>query len=103
MTPFLENVDLIIGSHTQSVIENPETVNGVFVTQGGKEGYYLGKILVSFDENWDKKISGELIPMSLEMPNDPRIEKLIEIFEDNSGYINPRKKDLKGKNHGSDN
>lgn len=102
MTAKLKNVDIIIGSHTQTVIEKPEKTNGVFVIQGGKEGYYLGKILVSFDEDWDKDISGELIPMSLEMPNDPRIEQLIKIYEDNSGYINPRKKDLRGINHGSD-
>jgi len=90
----LENIDLIIGGHSQTVVTEPEKTNGIVVAQSGKEGYYLGKILVDFNGSGSHVIRGELVPMLLEMPNDPQIEKLVELFEKHSGHMNPRKRDL---------
>ena len=87
---------------TRKHTKKSKKTNGVFVTQGGKEGYYLGKISITFNEEWEKEITGELISMTLEMPNDPKIENLITIYEDRTGHINPRKKELIGKIDGND-
>lgn len=92
----ISGVDIIIGGHTQTVVENPGRNSNIFVAQAGKEGYYLGKITVNLDEGMVRNIVGELIPMTIDMPDDQGIMELITIYETTTGHINPRKKELSG-------
>ena len=40
----INGLHTIIGGHSQSAIETPETVNGALIAQAGKEGYYIGVV-----------------------------------------------------------
>ncbi len=90
-------VTAIVGGHTQSVLPAPERVGDVFVLQAGKEGYYVGVLELKLnDRNRVVSGSGYLEAMTLERPDDPRVMKLIEEYEQRTGFINRRKLRLKG-------
>ena len=42
-------IDVIIGSHTQTVLESPEKVEKTVIVQSGKDGYYVGHLRLSFN------------------------------------------------------
>ena len=93
----VSGIDVIIGGHTQTAVKSPEEINGTLVVQAGKDGYYTGVVTIDLDAN--NKVthkSGELVPMTLEMPDDPRILTLISAFEKKTGFVNHRKQEVKG-------
>jgi len=97
MAEALPWVTAIVGGHTQSVLEEPVQVGDVFVLQAGKEGYYVGVLELKLnDRNQVVSGSGYLEAMTLERPDDPRVMKLIEEYEQRTGFINRRKLRLKG-------
>lgn len=71
-------IDVIIGSHTQTVLASPEKVGNTLIVQAGKDGYYVGELKLTFDEN--KNITdyeGQLVPMDISLPNDPKVVRMI--------------------------
>lgn len=75
-------IDLIISGHTQEVIKEPVKIGNTYLFEAGSDGYYLGKISLSFNKN--KKIQSlnyQLIPMELKLPNDPEISQLATNYD----------------------
>ncbi len=64
----VKGLDVIIGAHSQSVIREAEEVNGVLITQAGKEGYYVGVVEVKLEGKKILSKSGRLETMSFMMP-----------------------------------
>lgn len=95
----MDGIDVIIGGHSQSNLESPETVNGTLITQAGKEGYYIGVIDLTLDKGKVVDRSGRIDTMKFEMPDDPAIMNLIEEYEQKSGRVNHQKLRMKGKEH----
>jgi len=97
----LEGVDVIVGSHSQTVPEEPIVVNNILISQAGREGYYLGVIelkLSKYKKVDDRSIS--TVAMTQEMPDHTRVMELIKYYEDTSGLINRKKlKALHGTDH----
>ena len=89
----LTGVDVIIGAHSQTSLKTAQEINTILVAQAGKEGYYIGIIEVKLDEA--KKISsksGYLVPMTLDLPDHPRVMELIKEYEQKTGIVNRRKR-----------
>lgn len=99
MAEAIEGIDVIIGGHSQSNLESPETVNGTLITQAGKEGYYIGVIELTLEKGKVVDRSGRIDTMKFEMPDDPAIMKLIEEYEQKSGRVNHQKLRMKAENH----
>ena len=97
----LEGVDVIVGSHSQTVPEEPIVVNNILITQAGREGYYVGVVelkLSKYKKVDDRSIS--TIAMTQEMPDHNRVMELIKYYENTSGLINRKKlKALHGTDH----
>ncbi len=71
-------IDVIVGSHTQSVMEAPETVGETVIVQAGKDGYYVGHLRLTFDDkNSITAHDGELVAMDFPFPNDPTVVEMI--------------------------
>ena len=71
-------IDVIVGSHTQTVKEEPEVVGKTIIVQGGKDGYYVGHLTLRIDS--EKNIAsheGELIPMDISLTNEPAVVGMI--------------------------
>ena len=97
----LEGVDVIVGSHSQTVPEEPVVVNNILISQAGREGYYLGVIELKLSKY--KKVDDRLIStvaMTQEMPDHDRVMELVKYYEDTTGLINRKKlKVLHGTDH----
>ena len=97
----LKGVNIILGAHSQTVPKEPVIINDIFISQAGREGYYVG--LIELKLNKYKKIEEHImstISMTQDMPDHPRIMELIKYFEDTTGLINRKKLQvLDGKNN----
>ena len=97
----LEGVDVIVGSHSQTVPEEPIVVNNILISQAGREGYYIGVIELKLSKY--KKVDDRLIStvaMTQEMPDHDRVMELVKYYEDTTGLINRKKlKVLHGTDH----
>ncbi len=71
-------IDIIVGGHTQTVMETPEMVGETIIVQAGKDGYYVGHLRLTFDEN--NRITahdGELVAIDFHFPNDQIVVDMI--------------------------
>ena len=76
-------VDLIIGGHSHTFLEQPELVNGVLIATAGVGTDQIGRfdIVIDMDNNSVASYKWQLIPVSPEnCPNDKVLEKIL------SGY-----------------
>jgi 5'-nucleotidase len=77
-------VDLIIGGHTHTVLEQPELVNGILVAQAGVGTKQIGRfdIVVNTDTNDVHDYTWKLVPINKDnCPHDPGMEKTIARFK----------------------
>ena len=96
----IDGLDLIIGSHSQTKIESPKEVNDALIVQAGKSGYYVGVVEIKTNRGKVIEKTGRIDTMKFNMPDDPRIMKMIEEYELKTGRMNMRKKKLKEKTNG---
>ncbi len=90
----IDGIDVVIGAHSQSVIREPETVNGALIAQAGKEGYYVGIVTLEWDGETIVSKTGRIVPMTQAMPDDERVMEMIQYYEAHTGHINRRKLQL---------
>ncbi|MBU2574720.1 MAG: redoxin domain-containing protein [Elusimicrobia bacterium] len=79
MAEEFKEFDLIIGGHSQELLNKPLKAGNALIVQSGGNLQYAGKIVLRFDGN--KKLSDyayEPAPLTNEIPNDPQIESLIK-------------------------
>lgn len=92
----VDGIDAIIGAHSHTVVEDPPLVNDALIAQAGDDLNYLGKIVLTFDENKnlvDK--TGELIKLEDVEEKDEAVQEKIasyqndveEIFSRELAYI----------------
>ena len=98
MAKKLKDVDLIVGSHSQSLFETPEEFNNTLVVQAGKSGYQIGIVKISFSNGNVSKKEGRVDTMKFSLPDDPRIMSLINEYENRTGRINRNKLKRMNKN-----
>ena len=87
----IKDIDLIVGAHSQSLLEKPDKVNGALIVQAGKSGYQVGVTKLLIKNNKVINSSGRVDTMKFEMSDDPRIMKMIKEYEDRTGRINRKK------------
>jgi len=88
-----QDVDIIIGAHSQDIIKTPLKIGNTLIVQSGSEGYYLGKLDIEVSKE-GKIISADnqLLPMHIDLPNDSMIVDLLR------SYYTPRIRELIRKN-----
>ncbi len=84
-------VDIIIGGHSHTLVEEKTVVNDILITQAGSGTHQIGKIDVYFDEeNNPSDYDYEIVPINEETaPKDEVLEKVLE------GYKNETDKKYK--------
>ncbi len=79
----VEDLDLVIGGHSHSVVESPPVINDALVAQAGADTEYLGKINVKLDEEGDiTSKEGRLIDVDDIEDRDPEVTAEIDYYED---------------------
>lgn len=76
-------LDLIIGGHSHTTIENPTEINGVLIAQAGGDARYLGRIEVILQKGRPVKKSGRLIEVASIKGEIPKLKNMVAKFNDN--------------------
>ncbi len=76
-------IDLIVGGHSQTVLEEPVMENGVMIVQAGGNAGYVGELRFNVAGSKVKLEHHQLHPMELELPGHPEVLKLIDGLERN--------------------
>jgi 5'-nucleotidase len=78
-------IDLIIGGHTHTILDEPAEVNGILVTQAGIGTNQIGRfdIVIDTDTNKVHEYTWQLIPITpAHCPRDLEIESTVLRFKD---------------------
>lgn len=73
-------IDLIIGGHSQTVLDTLVTVAGVPIVQAGGNGGYVGEIRFSLEAGDFRVLEHVLHPLTLEMPGHPEMIKRMDQY-----------------------
>ncbi len=74
-------IDLIIGGHSQTVVEAPAIVGGVPIVQAGGGAGYVGEIRFKAGDSGFELLHYQLHPMTLELPGHAEVLKLIDTLD----------------------
>lgn len=75
----VNDIDVIVGAHSHTVMKDAEEVNGTVIVQAGSEGRYVGDLEISFNPE-DKKIVSykeNLVPINGEIKPDEKTEAVL--------------------------
>ena len=72
------NIDIIIGGHSQTVVEKPAKVNGVVIVQAGGNAGYVGEINLKVRRGRVRITGYNLHPMTLSLLGHPDMLKSID-------------------------
>jgi 5'-nucleotidase len=73
----VKGLDLIIGGHTHTRIDQPIVINGVPIVQAGEYGQFVGRLSLTYS-NGNLKVDGyKLIPVDDKIMGDNKINQLI--------------------------
>jgi 2',3'-cyclic-nucleotide 2'-phosphodiesterase (5'-nucleotidase family) len=77
----IQGIDVIIGSHSHTVLEKPLVENGTIICQAGQFGEYLGELIIDFDKEKKKihEFEARLISSHDYSPR-PKIIQLIDSY-----------------------
>ncbi len=74
-------IDVIIGGHTQTLLEQPVKIGHTIIVQAGSSGEHLGKLTLYLDrKNNINGYSNLLIPLNEQVPADPLVNAIIEQY-----------------------
>ena len=74
-------IDLIIGSHSQTVTQEPEMLNNTMIVQAGENGFRIGVLTLFFHNKKVQSIKNQLILLKEKDPDHPEIIKLIKEYK----------------------
>lgn len=80
----VEGLDVIVGGHSNTVIDPPREVNGVIIVQSGPYGRNLGRLVLEVDtaEGGITRCRGELLRVEADAAQpDPNVDKLVRRLE----------------------
>ncbi len=73
-------IDLIVGGHSQTAMDQPEVINGIPIVQAGGYAGYVGEIRFKVGDEGYELTQYHLHPLTQELPDDPEVMKLIDRF-----------------------
>jgi 5'-nucleotidase len=74
----VKGIDLIIGGHSHTKLDQPIIINGIPIVQTGEFGQYVGAISLSYSSGKLKTEGYRLIPVDDRVMGDEKINRMIE-------------------------
>lgn len=84
LTSHLPSLNLIIGGHSHTVIQNPTATNGVYITQAGSSLNYLGQVKVTLENGKVVATEGSLVDLNAQTDEDANVRAMIDNFNTNN-------------------
>jgi hypothetical protein len=81
----VKGIDLVVGGHDKQKTKDPFEADKTLIVQAGEKGQYQGMLEVTMDAN--KTAHNTLVPLSEEVPNDPKIKALLTEYNDKVAEI----------------
>lgn len=75
-------VGLIVGGHDHKVLNAPYLENGVPIVQAGDRGRFLGEVEVSLERGAPPRVSGRLLSVNADTPENPEVAALVRPYLD---------------------
>jgi len=77
----VDGIDVIIGGHSQTLLEQPVEINNTLIVQGGENGQRVGKLTLNFSEE-GKRVSynNEFIVLAKTIADDEAVRTLINKY-----------------------
>jgi 5'-nucleotidase / UDP-sugar diphosphatase len=87
----VKGIDLIIGGHTHTRLDQPVIVNGIPIVQAGEFGQFVGCLSLSYSSGKLKVENYKLIPVDDNIAGDEHINRLIEAQKEKIDFeiLNP--------------
>lgn len=88
LADYVQGIDLIVSGHGGKTLPAPEAVvPGTWIVAAGDLGRFLGRASVRFGGGGEgqravRDVSGDLIVMVPQLPNDPRLDPLFAAYEE---------------------
>lgn len=78
----IQGIDILIGSHSQTVLSSPEKHNNTIIVQAGKNSEFVGLLNIVYDKKNKNVMSfeGSVHPVLKDIPGDPAIGTLIQEY-----------------------
>jgi 2',3'-cyclic-nucleotide 2'-phosphodiesterase (5'-nucleotidase family) len=77
-----DGIDVIVGGHSHSMLAEPEYVDGTVIVQAWNHGLVLGRLDITVDDDEVIAYSGELIPITADIPDDPDVSAALQPYVD---------------------
>jgi len=74
----VKGIDLIIGGHSHTRLEQPVIINGTLIVQTGEFGQFVGKLSLTYSDGNLRFDSYKLLPVDDSLMGDKKINSLIE-------------------------
>lgn len=74
----VDEIDIIVGGHTHTLLEPPVHIGDTIITQVGDYGQYIGRLDVTVESSKVSKVDFELIPIDLSVPEDPEVAQFLK-------------------------
>jgi 2',3'-cyclic-nucleotide 2'-phosphodiesterase (5'-nucleotidase family) len=86
----MPELDLILGGHSHTLLEEPLIQNGVLITQAGRAIRRIGKTTILLEKGVVTKITNEIIDLTTwDGPEDPVVAERIKMYEGNLAWEQP--------------
>jgi len=78
----LGGLTALVMGHSQSYLRDPRFDNGAVVVQGGREGRYIGDVMIEVNGAGEvASIEGEVVPLDKTLKSDPHFTNLINEYK----------------------
>jgi 5'-nucleotidase len=74
----VSGIDIIVGGHTHTKLDQPLIVNGTVIVQAGEFGEFVGSLSLTYSDKNLKVAGYRLIPVDDNVPGDKIVNKLID-------------------------
>lgn len=81
-----QDIDLIIGGHSQTLLKDASHIYDTYVVQAGKAGYRLGVLKLKIENSEINKVDNKLILLNKKIKNHPVIMKIIDEYKNKVKY-----------------
>lgn len=88
----ITGVDVILGSHTHHVLEQPERAGNLWIAQAGKFANYFGHLVIDFDkaEGRVRNVSGRVVARDDMVDVDTDLHNLMETWQKRADQVMDR-------------
>ncbi len=74
-------IDLIIGGHSQTIVENPHQEGKCLIVQAGESGYRTGILNLHFEKHYLNSYENQLYLLEKNHPDDPDVLEMIYEYQ----------------------